>query len=225
MTDSDKTQARARLRQLATESIENRDPTGWFEKLYRGAEGDTGAIPWAHLRPNPFLLEWVTSNQPSGEGKRALVVGCGLGDDAEAMARYGFDVTAFDISPEAIAWCRRRFPDSQVRYTFANALSLPEKWSMQFHLIVEIYTLQSLPFQAMRERVATNLARCIAPNESLLVICAGRDESDGPGSMPWPLTRADLTMFEHLGLREMSFEDLLSQEEPFFRHFRIHYQK
>jgi len=37
MTDSDKSQARARLRQLATESIENRDPTGWFEKLYRGA--------------------------------------------------------------------------------------------------------------------------------------------------------------------------------------------
>ena len=43
--------------------------------------------------------------------------------------------------------------------------------------------------------------------------------------MPWPLTRADLTMFEHVGLRETSFEDLLSQEEPFFRHFRIHYRE
>lgn len=225
MTDSDKTQARARLRQLATESIENRDPTGWFEKLYRGAKGDTGAIPWAHLRPNPLLTEWVTHHQIHGAGKSALVVGCGLGDDAEAMAHNGFDVTAFDISPEAIAWARRRFPDSQVRYAFANALSLPEKWSEQFHLIVEIYTLQSLPFQAMRERVAANLARCISPGGSLLVICAGRDESDEPGSMPWPLTRADLTMFERVGLREMSFEDLLSQEEPFFRHFRIHYQK
>ena len=225
MTDSDKIQARARLRQLAAESIENRDPTGWFEKLYRGARGDTGAIPWAHLRVNPFLTEWVTNDQPSGEGKRALVVGCGLGDDAEAMARYGFDVTAFDISPEAIAWARRRFPDSQVRYTFANALSLPERWSEQFHLIVEIYTLQSLPFQAMRERVAANLTRCVSPGGSLLVICAGRDESDEPGSMPWPLTRADLTTFERVGLREVSFEDLLSHEEPFFRHFRIHYQK
>ena len=225
MTDSDKTQARARLRQLATESIENRDPTGWFEKLYRGANGDTGAIPWAHLRVNPFLTEWVTSNQPSGERKRALIVGCGLGDDAEAIARYGFDVTAFDVSPEAIAWCQRRFPDSPVRYTVANALALPEEWSGQFDLIVEIYTLQSLPDQVLREQVAANFARCIALSGSLLVICAGRDESDEPGSMPWPLTRADLTMFEQVGLREMSFEDLLSQEEPFFRHFRIHYQK
>src|SRR6185437_1820925 len=77
----------------------------------------------------------------------------------------------------------------------------------------------------LREQVAANLVRCISPGGSLLVICAGRDESDEPGSMPWPLTRADLIMFEQVGLRETSFEDLLSQEEPFFRHFRIHYQK
>jgi SAM-dependent methyltransferase len=225
MTDRDKTRTRARLRQLATESIENRDPTGWFEKLYRGAEGNPEAIPWAHLKANPLLIDWVTNNQPNGEGRRALVVGCGLGDDAEAMARLGFEVTAFDISPAAIAWCRRRFPDSQVRYTFANALSLPEQWSGRFHLIVEIYTLQSLPFQAMRERVAANLARCIAPDGSLLVICAGRDESDEPGSMPWPLTRPDLAAFERLGLREASFEDLLAGEELSFRHFRVHYRR
>jgi ubiquinone/menaquinone biosynthesis C-methylase UbiE len=112
-----------------------------------------------------------------------------------------------------------------VRYTVANALALPEEWSGQFDLIVEIYTLQSLPDQVLREQVAANLVRCISPGGSLLVICAGRDESDEPGSMPWPLTRADLIMFEQVGLRETSFEDLLSQEEPFFRHFRIHYQK
>jgi 2-polyprenyl-3-methyl-5-hydroxy-6-metoxy-1,4-benzoquinol methylase len=225
LSDVDKTQARARLRQLASQSIESGDPTGWFEDLYRDAEGNAGAIPWAHLRANPLLTEWVASNQPNGEGKRTLVVGCGLGDDAEAMARFGFDVTAFDVSLEAIAWCRRRFPDSQVCYTVANALAMPVEWSGQFDLVVEIYTLQSLPNQALRGQVAAHLARCIAPNGSLLVICGGRDQNDEPGSMPWPLTRAELAAVERLGLRETSFEDLLGREEPFFRQFRVHYQR
>ena len=80
MIDMERTRARARLRQLAEDSIKRGDPTGWFDDLYRGAAGDTEAIPWAHLRPNTLLTEWLTSNPPSGAGQKALVVGCGLGD-------------------------------------------------------------------------------------------------------------------------------------------------
>jgi len=35
--------------------------------------------------------------------RRALVVGSGLGDDAEHVASLGFDTLAFDVSPTAIA--------------------------------------------------------------------------------------------------------------------------
>ena len=224
MSDDELTQARIHLRHLAAESIAKGDPTGWFDQLYSGAAGNTGAIPWAHLEPNPLLVEWLTTNQPDAQGKRALVVGCGLGDDAEALADYGFAVTAFDISPAAVQWCQRRFPDSKVDYTVANALTLPESWSGQFDLIVEIYTLQSLPDEALRQTVAANLVRCVAPGGSLLVICGGRDPDDEPGSMPWPLTRAELVVFERLGLHEASFEDLLGKAPPFYRHFRVHYR-
>lgn len=225
MSDSDRVQARTRLKQLAQESIETGDATGWFEELYRGAEGNSDAIPWAHLTPNSLLVEWMTQNQARGDGKRALVVGCGLGDDAEALARSGFAVTAFDISPEAIAWCQRRFPDSPVRYTVADALALPNEWSAGFDLVVEIYTLQSLPQEVLREQVAENLVRCVAPDGSLLVICGGRDPGDERGTMPWPLTRTELAVFERLGLRVVLFEDVLGKEAPFYRHFRAHYQR
>jgi SAM-dependent methyltransferase len=221
----ERTQARARLRQLAEDSIKRGDPTGWFDDLYRGAAGNTEAIPWAHLTANSLLMEWITRHQPREEGRNTLVVGCGLGDDAEAVARTGYDVTAFDISPEAIQWSQRRFPDSTVYYRVADALALPEEWNSGFDLIVEIYTLQTLPEEGLRAQVAANLARCLAPEGSLLVICGGRDEADDPGAMPWPLTRRELAVFERLGLREMSFEDLLGREEPFFRHFRAHYQR
>lgn len=225
MTDMERTQARARLRQLAEDSIKRGDPTGWFDDLYRGAAGNTEAIPWAHLTANSLLMEWITRHQPRDEGRNTLVVGCGLGDDAEAVARTGYDVTAFDISPEAIQWSQQRFPDSTVYYRVADALALPEEWNSGFDLIVEIYTLQTLPEEGLRAQAAANLARCLAPEGSLLVICGGRDEADDPGAMPWPLTRRELAVFERLGLREMSFEDLLGREEPFFRHFRAHYQR
>jgi hypothetical protein len=63
----ERTQARARLRQLAEDSIKRGDPTGWFDDLYRGAAGDTEAIPWAHLTANSLHMEWITRHQPRDE--------------------------------------------------------------------------------------------------------------------------------------------------------------
>lgn len=86
---ADRTGARA----LAREYSERGDPTGWFEALYAQADGDAGVISWADLEPNPNLVEWLTRRSPAGTEMRALKVGCGLGDDAEELARRGFEVT------------------------------------------------------------------------------------------------------------------------------------
>ncbi|MDZ7952448.1 hypothetical protein [Nostoc sp. DedQUE09] len=45
----------------------------------------------------------MTNHQPFASGQKALVIGCGLGDDAEALAHLGFEVTTFDISPTAMS--------------------------------------------------------------------------------------------------------------------------
>ena len=108
------------------EHFKKQDPLGWFEAVYAEAKGDELAIPWANLTPNPFLMDWLNQN-PMPAGKRALVVGCGLGDDAEELSRRGFSVTAFDISPTAIAWCMRRFPLSKVRYETAVSFFAPRR--------------------------------------------------------------------------------------------------
>lgn len=223
-TDTERAQARTRLKQLSAQYVQDGDPTGWFEVLYRAAAGDTEGIPWAHLTPNPLLIEWLERHRTSGDGRNALVVGCGLGDDAEALAHHGFTVTAFDISPEAIAWCRQRFPSSPVRYVVADALDLPSDWDARFDFIMEAYTLQSLPEEALREQVAANLVRCVSPGGDLLVICGGREQHEERGTMPWPLTRAELAMFPQQGLREVSFEDLVDHDKLAFRHFRARFR-
>jgi ubiquinone/menaquinone biosynthesis C-methylase UbiE len=42
------------------------------------------------------------------KGKRALVPGCGFGEDAIRLARLGADVEAFDISPDVVEIARKR---------------------------------------------------------------------------------------------------------------------
>jgi hypothetical protein len=57
----------------------------------------------------------------------------------------------------------------------------------------------------------------------VLVIARGREESDNPGEMPYPLTKSDLEQFECLGLSSQLFEDYYDAETPPVRRFRVLY--
>jgi SAM-dependent methyltransferase len=215
---------RSRAREIANEFLDRNDPKGWFEALYKEAQGDPKKIPWADMAPNPNLVEWLDKNSVSGAGKKALVSGCGLGDDAEELSKRGFDVTACDISAEAIAWCQRRFPNSKINYVIADICRLPEDFSNRYDFALEISTLQVLPGQ-IRPNAMDCLARALAADGRLLIIARGRNALDHPGNMPWPLTREEVRYFTRLGLEEVRFEDYLDNENPPVRRFRIEYHK
>lgn len=216
-------QARGHVRDLAREHLERGDQRGWFERLYAGAGDDWSGIPWADLEPNPFLLSWLAEPE-SSTGGRAIVVGCGLGDDAEALVAAGFEVTAFDLAPAAIAACRRRFPGSVVDYQAADLLDLPAAWEGAFDFVFEAYTLQSVPPEE-RRRMLAPLAGLAAPGGRLLLVCRGHYEgteaADGP---PWPLAHEDLVPLLDDGLVEERFEDLADPAEP-VRRFRMVFRK
>ena len=214
---------RTRARELAAEFHRKGDPTGWFEPLYQEAEAGKSTVPWANLRPNPRLLEfWKAHSQPTA-GKTALTIGCGLGDDADQLAAWGFRTTAFDISETAIRASRKRFSHSSVEYLAANLLDLPPAWRHAFDFVFEANTLQVLP-AALRPLAIKNIAGFLRPGGLLLLIARGRELSDPEGQMPWPLTRAELSAFTTGGLEELSFEDLLDFEdssEPAVHRFRL----
>src|SRR5579859_2187690 len=52
---------------------------------------------------------------------RAVELGCGTGTNAVWLAQQGFDVTAIDISPTAIAQAEKRAKDAGVRIRFVTA--------------------------------------------------------------------------------------------------------
>jgi ubiquinone/menaquinone biosynthesis C-methylase UbiE len=215
---------RVRAREIAREYLEKNDPLGWFEQLYASAKRNANIIPWADLAPNPNLVGWLDKHRIGGSGKKAIKVGCGLGDDAEELANRDFEVTAFDISATAINWCTERFPESKVDYLVEDLFSMPVSWNEAFDFVLESYTLQVLPLK-LRIKAAEEITRLLAPGGTLLVICRGRDETDEEGKMPWPITRKELKRFEGCGLRRESFEDYKDNENPPVRRFRALYRK
>ncbi|WP_255371789.1 methyltransferase domain-containing protein [Cellulosimicrobium sp. CUA-896] len=86
------------------------DPTGWFERLWSAAGRGDVAVPWDHDDPHPVLASWLETREPPAAGRSAVVVGCGLGADAEHLSRLGWATTAFDVSPSAVAAARARHP-------------------------------------------------------------------------------------------------------------------
>jgi 2-polyprenyl-3-methyl-5-hydroxy-6-metoxy-1,4-benzoquinol methylase len=182
-----------------------------FEEMYAAAGDDLAALPWASLKPFPLLVEWL-DDKGGGVGGKALVVGAGLGDDAEELARRGFDVTAFDLSATAIERARERFPDSTVDYRVADLLDLPAEWSERFDLVVEIRTLQSLPI-GDRAVAAAAIAGTVAPGGLLWLLALGRDSHQPGESRPWPVTEEELAVLEAAGLKwESRREDLLDAD-------------
>lgn len=175
----------------------------FFDSIYRKARRNPGAIPWAEMEPTPFLVRWLgEAGRPPAD---AVVVGCGLGDDAEALAAAGWQVTAFDLSPAAIAWCRERFPDSEVDYQVQDLTAVPAHWRGAFDLVMEARTIQSFPPER-HPRVIGWIASLVAARGRLLVAAIGHRGAPRQTGPPWPVAEEDLGAFleSGLGLQEFS---------------------
>lgn len=172
------------------------DPAGMFEAMYAAAEAGGAEPPWDHGAPRPQLVAWTEERYVTGDGREALVVGCGYGADAELLSRIGFRTTAFDFAPTAIAAATRKYPGSEVTYLVADVLDLPRAWQGRFDLVVESLTVQSMPPE-QHEVAAQSIAALLAPGGTLLVLATTRDEGVEVQGPPWPLTRAELDGFAH----------------------------
>lgn len=213
---------RERTRQLQAEFAEKGDVTGWFDALYAEAAGNNEKIPWADLEPNRFLAEFAQKTNLQGNGRKALVVGCGLGDDAKYLKDLGFEVTGFDISPTAIEWAKKLYPE--IHFEAADLFNPPRGWLGNFEFVLEIYTIQPLPLE-LRPKVIDSISNFIAPNGKIVVVTRGREDDEIPPEMPWALSRKDLSQFEKNGLKQTHFEEMWDEEEPPVRRFVVEYQR
>jgi SAM-dependent methyltransferase len=211
-----------RARELAAAARSAGNATGWFEQLYAAAEAGDAVVPWDRGSPHRLLVQWAEQRGITGGGRRALVVGSGLGDDAEYVAGLGFRTVGFDISASAIRAARRRYPDSRVTYAVADLLAPPAGWHQAFDLVVESLTLQSLPDPPRRDAIA-QVGQLVAPGGTLIINARARDEDDDPGDgPPWTLTRSEIDAIADSGLQPVRIEDI---REPDSRRWRAEFRR
>ena len=181
-------------------AVQEDQPTKWFETLYANAAKDGEGVPWANMKTHPSLVKWLNQNHLDGTGKTALVVGCGMGDDAVELEALGFDVTAFDVSSTAIDYCKERFPTSNVNFLQADLLEAQPQWRRKFDFVLEIFTVQALPPKYERQLI-DSISGFVAPGGKLVVVAETsrktRNFENGP---PWLLTPAHIGTFATYGL-------------------------
>ncbi len=213
--------SRERTKQLQAEFAEKGDVTGWFEALYAEAKDDNEKIPWADLEPNKFLVKFAEKTNLQGNDRNALVVGCGLGDDAKYLQNLGFAVTAFDISETAINWAKRLNPT--INFQVADLFTSPKNWNKAFDFVLEIYTIQPLPIE-IRPKVIDEIAKFVKKDGKIVVVTRGRDDDEIPTELPWALSKKDLSQFEKNNLTQTYFEEMIDEDHgDFMRRFVVEY--
>jgi SAM-dependent methyltransferase len=199
--DCDEEEAR-----LASQSLAAGDPTGWFDQLYAAGESGYTTMPFDRAEPHPLLVDWAGNCQLEGHGRRAVVVGCGLGADAEYISTRGFSTVAFDISETAIRVARQRHSASTVGYEVADLLNPPPQWERAFDLVIEIITVQALPDPPRHQAIA-NVSRLVGADGTLLVVAdAADDDHASSGLPPWPLDEDEIRLFASECLTPKSLE-------------------
>ena len=188
----------------------------WFDDLYKKNKSSYENIPWVRQDVNPLLQSYLDEDvEHKGS---ALVIGCGLGDDAIALEKAGYSVTAIDVSQTALDLAKERFPTSTVVFKKQDIF----EYTQTFDFVFEALTIQSLPIE-FREKMVKAVANTVAKNGKLLLVAHKREEMfDGP---PWPLTENEVDLFKTEGLTELSHEIYTEASKISNTRFRVLYKK
>jgi SAM-dependent methyltransferase len=145
-----------------------------------------GPAPWDIGAPQPAIARLVARHALAGP---LLDAGCGVGDNALAIARTGVAVLGFDVAETALEMARAKAADGglEVEFIAADALAL-ERLGRTFETVVDSGLFHTFD-AAERRRYACSLAGVTKPGAMLYVLAFG-DEGDGRG--PHPVSRSDI---------------------------------
>lgn len=117
---------------------------------------------------------WVEDWHPRLPGvRRALDIGCGDGWETEALVACGVDVTATDISAQALARCRERTP--QATPLLADVRAMPMLGDEHFDLVVAHLSLHYFDRDDTLRALA-EIARVLTPDGRLLGCVNAEDD-------------------------------------------------
>lgn len=170
-----------------------------------------GLIIWQRPAPPAELVALVEGPSPLPAG-RALDLGCGTGTDTIYLATHGWEVTAVDMVPRALATARRRAVAAGVapRFIHGDVTRLRElAVGDGYTVLLDFGCFHTLP-EDRRPAYVTGVSRAAAPAATLLLYGFRRPPKAAPmhagitveeverrfGPAGWHLLKADRTSAE-----------------------------
>lgn len=127
-------------------------------------------LQWSSPIPSAIVSQIMEEFRINTES-RILEIGCGEGRDAAALLERGHRLLATDVSPEAISWCRRHFPEYAEAFQVLDCLTDdPEE---QFDYIYAVAVVHMLVRDEDRDGFYGFLRRHLNPGGIALVCSMG----------------------------------------------------
>lgn len=167
-------------------------------------------LPWAHSEPTLFLAEICQRQRPG----RALDIGCGAGTDSVFLAGQGFEVTALDFMPKALAYTAARAREAGVTLRTVEADITEWQPDGPYDLVLDhglLHNMDPIRHAAYRERLLGALG---PQGDFILLHWHPRFPGQANGRMgPRRVAREDIQAFFAPELQERyfareEFEDL-----------------
>lgn len=135
-----------------------------YDDRYKQVHGQ--ALQWFSEEPSPIVAE-IISEFALAPTANMLEVGCGEGRDAGYLLAQGYDVLATDVSGEAVAFCKSKFPDHRDRFAVLNCVT--DKIDRQFAFIYAVAVLHMLVLDEDRNGFYRFIADHIKPDGIALI--------------------------------------------------------
>lgn len=133
------------------------DPRGEWDQVFSRLDGSSGG-------EDAWLQRWRNLLEADRTAP-VLDLGCGAGEDARSLTRWGLEVVAADFSREALKLTLRRAPEARTqRLDLTRGLPFPDA---HFGAIVASLSLHYFPWQKTVE-ILWDVRRCLVPGGYLL---------------------------------------------------------
>ena len=140
-----------------------------YDDRYRQVHGEN--LQWFASSPSPIVGEILARYNING---KMLEIGCGEGRDAGFLLARGYDVLATDVSPAAVAYARKRFPEFADRFAVLDCLT--ENMDEKFDFIYAVAVVHMLVPDEDRNGFYRFIREHLAPGGKALICTMGNGE-------------------------------------------------